>query len=59
LGISASATGNMVDSDLVFEIIKDKLDQSPNETIVLSILVGLTLAYAGSCRSDVADVFKN
>jgi len=59
LGLSASATGNLVDSDLVLEIIKDKLESNPNETIVLSILIGLTLAYSGSCRQDVADIFQN
>jgi len=44
LGLSASATGSLVDSDLVLEIIKDKLESNPHETIVLAILVGLTLA---------------
>jgi hypothetical protein len=44
LGISASATGNMVDSDIVLEMVKDKLEKNPNETIVLAILIGLSLA---------------
>lgn len=59
LGLSASATGNMVDSDLVLEMVKDKLEKNPNETIVLAILIGLSLAYAGACRSDVTEIFKN
>lgn len=42
--MSASATGNVVDSDLVLEMVKDKLESNPNETIVLAILIGLSLA---------------
>lgn len=49
----------MVDSDLVLEMVKDKLEKNPNETIVLAILIGLSLAYAGSCREDVTEIFRN
>jgi len=48
-----------VDSDLVLEMVKDKLESNPNETIVLAILIGLSLAYSGSCRQDVTDIFQN
>lgn len=54
LGILNSGIKN--DADAAFAILSDKLESATKQSHKIGILMGLSLAYAGSARTDLLDV---
>ena len=54
LGILNSGIKN--EADAAFAILSDKLDNAADESHKIGILMGLSMAYAGSARADLLDV---
>lgn len=54
LGILNSGIKN--EADAAFAILSDKLENTQLESHKIGILMGLSMAYAGSARADLLDV---
>ena len=56
LGILNSGIKN--DADAAFAILSDKLESATKQSHKIGILMGLSIAYAGSARTDLLDIIS-